>query len=101
MRYCLIKYPKWWVESSRTTCPPAKLLSEPCSRNLELSMADLLMIRADANVHIATGHVMRCLALAQAWKDKGGEAVFVMAESTPAVEKRLKAEGMDIERIDA
>ncbi len=64
-------------------------------------MADLLMIRADANVDIATGHVMRCLALAQAWQDKGGEVVFVMAESTPAVEKRLKAEGMDIERIDA
>jgi UDP-2,4-diacetamido-2,4,6-trideoxy-beta-L-altropyranose hydrolase len=44
---------------------------------------------------------MRCLALAQGWQDIGGEVVFVMAESTPAVESRLKAEGMGIERIDA
>jgi UDP-2,4-diacetamido-2,4,6-trideoxy-beta-L-altropyranose hydrolase len=35
---------------------------------------------------------MRCLALAQAWQDAGGHAVFAMAESTPAIQTRLASE---------
>lgn len=36
-----------------------------------------LIVRADANQQIGAGHVMRCLALAEAWQDHGGEVVFV------------------------
>lgn len=39
---------------------------------------------------------MRCLALAQAWQDSGGQAVFAMAETTPAVRTRLQSEGLEI-----
>lgn len=55
-----------------------------------------LVLRADATTHLGTGHVMRCLALAQAWQDEGGHAVFVVAAGSPAVESRLRAEGCDL-----
>jgi UDP-2,4-diacetamido-2,4,6-trideoxy-beta-L-altropyranose hydrolase len=63
--------------------------------------AGTLIIRADASVEIGTGHVMRCLALAQAWQDAGGDVVFAMARSTPAVEDRLCAERVVVFKLDA
>lgn len=53
-----------------------------------------LLLRADAGPQTGTGHVMRCLALAQAWQEEGMEALFVSAESMPALGKRLEIEGM-------
>ncbi len=60
-----------------------------------------LVIRADASTQIGTGHVMRCLALAQAWQDAGGDVMFVMATKAPLLEARLKSEGMEIVYITA
>jgi len=60
-----------------------------------------LLIRADANVAMGTGHVMRCLALAQAWQDVGGRATFAMAESTTSLDQRLRDEGLEVEHIAA
>ena len=62
-------------------------------------MADLVL-RTEASVAIGTGHVMRCLALAQAWGDAGGRVIFAMARTTPAVEERLRNEGFEVARVD-
>ncbi|MGQ9755923.1 MAG: UDP-2,4-diacetamido-2,4,6-trideoxy-beta-L-altropyranose hydrolase, partial [Desulfotomaculales bacterium] len=55
-----------------------------------------LIIRADANAWIGTGHLMRCLALAQAWQDHGGKVVFITACNSPFLKQRLRNEGFDV-----
>jgi len=57
---------------------------------------ETLLIRADASVAIGTGHVMRCLALAQAWQDGGGDVVFAFAQAMPALAARLRSEGLEV-----
>lgn len=42
-----------------------------------------VIVRADANSYIGQGHVMRCLSLCDALKEKGHECVFVCAKDTP------------------
>lgn len=58
-----------------------------------------LIIRADADARLGTGHVMRSLALAQIWQDHGGRAVFTMSTSSLELQKRLLAEGMQVSQI--
>lgn len=59
-----------------------------------------LIIRADAASEIGTGHVMRCLALAQAWIDQDGEVVFISHCESDALEKRITAEGINLISLD-
>jgi len=55
-----------------------------------------LIIRADASAEIGTGHFMRCLALAQAWKDAGGKVIFITSCQSEGLLQRLKEEGFGI-----
>jgi UDP-2,4-diacetamido-2,4,6-trideoxy-beta-L-altropyranose hydrolase len=52
-----------------------------------------LIVRADANARMGTGHLMRCLALAQGWQAQGGEAIFITACDSDGLLQRLSDEG--------
>lgn len=42
------------------------------------------------------GHVMRCLAIAQAWKERGGEVRLYTHAEAPALRQRLEIEGLTL-----
>ncbi|MGQ9874540.1 MAG: UDP-2,4-diacetamido-2,4,6-trideoxy-beta-L-altropyranose hydrolase [Chloroflexus sp.] len=64
-------------------------------------LPEKILIRADGSTEIGTGHLMRCLALAQAWQDCGGTVIFVSAMLPSLMESRLQQEGFNVIRINA
>jgi UDP-2,4-diacetamido-2,4,6-trideoxy-beta-L-altropyranose hydrolase len=59
----------------------------------------VLAIRADASVAGGIGHIVRSLALADAWKDAGGKAILV--SSGPLVVLQALAAGVDFRWLGA
>lgn len=56
-----------------------------------------LFIRADASATMGTGHVMRMLALAQAWRRIAGTPVtFLCAEIPDGIARRVRDEGFEV-----
>ncbi len=54
-----------------------------------------LVLRTDADSRIGAGHVMRSLALAQAWKQARGRAVFCGRIESVSLRDRLQGEGFE------
>lgn len=57
------------------------------------------MIRADADREIGTGHIMRCIALAQSWRDHGGKVKFITYCSNAFLINRIINEGFSLQRL--
>ena len=55
-----------------------------------------LVVRADATTESGTGHMMRTLALAQAWLDAGGHARWLVADGPAALLERIAHEGIEV-----
>jgi len=53
----------------------------------------MLVIRADAGTDIGSGHLMRCLALGEAWRARGGSVVFLSRCPNPALRRRIEGAG--------
>jgi UDP-2,4-diacetamido-2,4,6-trideoxy-beta-L-altropyranose hydrolase len=58
-----------------------------------------LLIRADATIQMGTGHLMRCLALAQAVKHQGGIVYFALFTCPVPLQKRLIAEEFKLHHL--
>ena len=59
-----------------------------------------LYIRADADGKIGAGHIMRCIALAQAWQDQGGKTTFISHCESDALKERIQSEGFRFIALD-
>jgi UDP-2,4-diacetamido-2,4,6-trideoxy-beta-L-altropyranose hydrolase len=64
-------------------------------------MMESLIILANASTQIGTGHLMRCLALAQAWKDANGDVTFITACRGEGLLQRLRDEEFDIKLLSS
>jgi UDP-2,4-diacetamido-2,4,6-trideoxy-beta-L-altropyranose hydrolase len=52
-----------------------------------------MYIRVDADSEIGAGHIMRCIALGQAWKEQWGEVWFISRSESEALKERVEGEG--------
>lgn len=67
---------------------------------MEHAKKDNLIIRADASASTGMGHLMRCLALGQAWKDNGGQVHFITACQNESLLQRLRDESFSLHLLD-
>lgn len=62
-------------------------------------MTQTLLFRADADSHMGAGHVMRCLAIAEAAADRGLECRFAMQACPSGLRDRLSGAGFAIDAL--
>ena len=62
-------------------------------------MLNTLVVRADADSRIGTGHLMRCFTLAQGWQSRGGKIVFATHCNNDSLRRHFEAASMPIAAI--
>ncbi len=65
-----------------------------------MSRENHLIVRVDADSLMGAGHLMRCLALAQGWKARGRDVIFITACRHDGLLHRLSKEGFEIVRLE-
>ncbi|VAW49779.1 hypothetical protein MNBD_GAMMA04-423, partial [hydrothermal vent metagenome] len=55
-----------------------------------------VVIRVDASLQIGSGHVMRCLTLAEVLKKQGGEIFFICREHTGHLMDMIQQKGFEV-----
>lgn len=61
----------------------------------------VLLVRADAGPGIGVGHVMRCVAIAEAWIELGGRVVFASAELPVPIGGRVSQLGSRVVTVSS
>lgn len=62
-------------------------------------MLNNILFRVDADSKMGTGHLMRCLALAQEFKRSGSKVIFLCRELSQNLVERVRNEGFDLQTI--
>lgn len=62
---------------------------------------NLFYFRSDASLEIGTGHVMRCLTLAQALREAGAHCKFITRAHSGNLAERIAADGFEVSLLPA
>lgn len=63
-------------------------------------MLNTLVVRADADSRMGTGHLMRCFTLAQGWQTRGGRIIFATNCNNDRLTRHFEAANMPIAAIE-
>ena len=58
-----------------------------------------IVFRVDASLKMGTGHVMRCLTLAQALKDNGAKVEFICRKHEGSLINKIRSNGFVVHEL--